>query len=334
MKHLLICFFLICRTAFGYVTESEPNDANAQADPVQCGDTVYCAQLSWQGDADNFRFTAAAGDSLILFTFDCNGSQTNTFLVLFDANDSVLATNDNGGAQYFSQIRRAITQTGEYVARVLRGGPSPDSTYHLWIDCPHPPPEDYDLCETARVVPSLPYYNEGSTAGQTNQAGTPAPDVFYRFSNPTTGTYHIVVCADFFNARVQILGHCIGDFLDDADTGCNLGADLTTFNLPPATYLIMVEGTAANQYGDFSIEINAQLTECPTPQNVVLTKVGGYPFLDWPELDGPAYYIVWKCATVNGDYEHAGTTVFTYFTDSTGYSSARRFYYVSAVCPW
>jgi hypothetical protein len=66
----------------------------------------------------------------------------------------------------------------------------------------------------------------------------------------------------------------------------------------------------------------------------VLTRVGGYPLLDWPELEGPTYYIVWQCNTVNGDYEHLGTTVFTYFTDSTGYSSSRKFYYVTSVCSW
>ncbi len=333
-KHLLIAAAFSAQSSLAWVTESEPNDAFSQADPVQCGDTVYCAQLASAADADNFRFTAALGDSVFLLTFGCNGSQTNTFLVLCDANDSVLAVNDNGGAQYFSQIRRAITETGEYVVRVLRGGPSADSTYSLSIECPHPPPEDYDLCEHARAIPALPYYDEGSTAGATHQAGTPAPDVFYRFSNPVTGTYYITVCSDLFNSRVQILGHCIGDYLDDADTGCNLGAALTTYNLAIGDYYLMVEGTAANQFGDFSLEVTAQLAECPTPQPIVLTRVGGLPLLDWPELDGPAYYIVWSSAAVNGEYEHLGTTVFTYFTDSTGFSSARRFYYVTAVCPW
>lgn len=333
-KYLLIAAMLGVQSSLAWVTESEPNDASSQADPVQCGDTVYCAQLSPSSDADNFRFTAALGDSLVLLTFACNGSQTNTLLVLYDANDSVLAVNDNGGAQYFSQIRRAITQTGEYVVRVVRGGPSPDSTYHLSIDCPHPPPENFDLCESARPIDALPYYDEGSTAGATHQAGTPAPDVFYRFSNPITGTYHITVCSDLFNSRVQVLGHCIGDYLDDADTGCNLGAALITYNLPAGDYYLMVEGTAANQYGAFSLEVTAQLTECPTPGPIVLTQVGGYPLLDWPELDGPAYYIVWASAAVDAPYDHLGTTVFTYFTDSTGFSGNRRFYYVTAVCPW
>src|SRR5512139_620005 len=177
--HLIILLLFFSHVSLAWIEESEPNDEPWQADPAACGDTVHCAMLSGQGDEDCFRFTAIAGDSLLLLTFSCDSSETNTYLALFDDNDSLLAGNDNGGPMYFSQIRYAITRTAEYVTRVIRLAPSPDSTYDLLIDCPHPPPEDYDLCETARVIPGLPYYNEGSTQGQTNQAGTPAPDVFY-----------------------------------------------------------------------------------------------------------------------------------------------------------
>ena len=253
---------------------------------------------------------------------------------LRDAIDSLLAGNDNGGAATFSQIRYAITRTAEYVTRVIQYTPSPDSTYDLIISCPHPPPEDYDLCETARVIPGLPYYNEGSTQGQTNQGGTPAPDVFYSFYNPVTGNYTIIVCSDLFDARVQILGRCVGDYWDDANEGCNLGALLNTYNLAPGQYWIMVEGTTANEIGNFSIEVTAQLPECPPPESVTLSTVGGYPFLDWQELSGPYYYIVWQSNTSNGAFEHLGTTFVTYFIDSTGYSNARRFYQVTSVCPW
>jgi fibronectin type 3 domain-containing protein len=67
---------------------------------------------------------------------------------------------------------------------------------------------------------------------------------------------------------------------------------------------------------------------------VVLSQVGGYPFLDWPEQPGPDYYLVWRCDTPDGQYGHAGTTFTTSFTDSTGFTNSRRFYYVTSVCPW
>ena len=336
MRYLVAVAIVLAVTSlgWGWIEESEPNDLNSQADPAQCGDTVYCGFLSWQGDADNFRFTAVAGDSLILLTFDCEGGETNTHLSLYDDNDSVLAVNDNGGPMYYSEIRYAITRTAEYVARVVRGGPSPDSTYNLWIDCPHPPPEDYDLCETARVIPDLPYYNEGSTQGQTNQTGSPAPDVFYTLNIPVTGDYTFMVCSDLFDARVQVLGRCIGDFWDDANEGCNLGAVLTSYGLAPGQYWILVEGTAANEIGEFSLDVTAALPECPPPESVTLSTVGGNPFLDWAEQTGPMYYIVWRSSTSDGAFEHLGTTFFTFFTDSTGYGSLRRFYQITSVCPW
>ena len=326
--------FILPAALHAVVIEDEPNNDAAHANPVQCGDTVYCAQFSPWSDPDHFRFTAIIGDSIILTTFSCEGSQTDTWLLLFDDQDSVLAANDNGGPGNFSQIRYAAPATAEYVVRVLRNQESVDSTYNLLINCPHPAPEAYDLCETARVISALPYYNEGSTAGATHQAGTPSPDVFYRFSTAIEGTFIITVCSELFDARVQILGFCIGDYGDDASEGCDLGAALTVYFLPPGQHLILVEGTAANQIGDFSLEVTAQLSECPRPEDVVLTRVGGYPFLDWPQLEGPMYYVVWQSNVMNGEYEHLGTTVFTYFTDSTGYAASRKFYYVTAVCPW
>jgi hypothetical protein len=332
-KYLLL-ILLWTTASYAWIQESEPNDAMWQADPAQCGDTVRCGFLSWVGDADNFRFQGIAGDSVRLLTFDCDGGETNTFMILYDENDSVLAVNDNGGPMYYSQIRYAFSHTADYVVRVMRGGPSPDSTYNLLIDCPHPAPEDYDLCQTARVIPALPYYDEGSTQGATNQAGTAAPDVFYTFNNPIESNYTITVCSDLFDSRVQILGYCIGDYWDDASEGCNLGAVLNTYNLAPGQYWIMVEGTAANQIGDFSFEMTGQLPPCPPPDSVTLSTVGGYPFLDWPEVNGPAYFVVWSCNSVTGDYEHLGTTFTTYFVDSTGYVNTRRFYEVTSVCLW
>lgn len=334
LKHLLFPLLMFPQLSAAWIQENEPNDLFSQANPAQCGDTVYCGFLSSVSDADNFRFLGVSGDSVILLTFSCDGSETNTLLVLYDEQNSVLAVNDNGGPQEFSQIRFAFNHTADYVARVVRAGPSPDSTYNLWISCPHPPPEDYDLCETARVIPSLPYYNEGSTQGQTSQAGTPSPDVFYTFFNSVVGDYSFVVCADLFDARVQIYGGCIHDAWDDANQGCNLGAELTSYSLAPGPYWIMVEGTAANELGNFSLEVFMELPECPPPANVTLSQVGGFPFLDWSEPSGPSYYHVWRGSTPDGEYENAGTAFTTSFTDSTGFSSSRRFYYVTSVCPW
>jgi hypothetical protein len=316
------------------IAEQEPNNELSQANPVSCGDTVYCAMMTPWYDPDHFVCFVNAGDSLILSTFSCNGSLTNTFLVLFDDRDSILASDNDNGPDQFSQINYSISRTGYYTARVLRMQNSADSTYCLCVDCRIPVPENYDLCTSPRIIAVLPYYDEGTTYGMTNQCGTTSPDVFYIFHNPIIGDYFIQVCSEFFDARVQLLTGCCGEYLDDADTGCNLGAILATYSLPIGDYVVMVEGTATQQMGDFSISISAQLPECPQPDSLIVTTIGGLPFLDWPQLTGPMYYIVWQAVSSDGPFEHLGTTVFTYFVDSLGFAAPRRFYQVTAVCPW
>lgn len=78
-----------------------------------------------------------------------------------------------------------------------------------------------------------------------------------------------------FDARVQVLESCVSGFLDDSQTGsCLQGADLPVFGLQAQTYYIMVEGTALNQYGDFSIEILPLLEPCPEPSTLKSSMSG------------------------------------------------------------
>lgn len=328
-------FFCIPVIAMALIFESEPNNSSAQADSIACGDTVYCATLYPARDEDFFRFSTYAGDSIIAWTTSCLGSLTNTMLVLFNNRDSILAVNDNGAPEAeFSLIRYRAPYTGSYVLRVLYMEP-PDTAYSLVLACPEYPPAEYDFCETPRIIEEFPYYDEGSTRGMHDDCrGTQAPDVFYRFHNPATANLFISVCTNQFDARVQILSRCCGGFMDDSDEGCQLGADLWSFNVPEGDYYIIVEGTQALQLGDFSIEMDAVLPGCPVPGPVVITTVGGYPFLDWPELTGPSYYVVWQSGSMDGTWEHIGYTFDTFYTDSSGYSSARKFYRVTSVCPW
>jgi hypothetical protein len=321
--------------AFSFVTESEPNNTIAQADRIQCGDTVYCAVLDGLGDLDHFRFAAVAQDSIIVHTESCGDSLTNTVLVLFDDHDSLLAVNDNGnGSGGFSRIRYRALYSGDYVVRVLRQS-FYDSLYTLVLQCPRGVPEAYDLCSSPRIIPSFPYYNEGSTRGMTDsRCGTPSPDVFYKFYNPVLSHIMVTVCSNPFDARVQLMSQCCGGFLDDASEGCLNGADITCLNLPEGDYYIMVEGAQTQQVGEFSISVTAITPGCPQPGPVVLTTIGGYPFLDWPEVAGPSYFIVWQTTSLSGFWEHLGVAFTTYFVDSTGFAGTRKFYRVTAVCPW
>lgn len=328
----ILCTLLLTANAVRAVEEQEPNNETWQSNAVVCGDTVICAILDDLPGTDCFRFTTLTVDSIILTTYPCAGD-VNTFLLLYNDRDSVLATNDDGGPGQCSKIRYRSPGPLTYVARVMKGGPAADSAYSLHIDCRNAPPEDYDLCTGARIIEELPYYNEGSTIGATNQAGTASPDVFYEFYNPIVGNYTITVCTTLWDARAQVLGSCVGEYLDDESVGCGLGAVFTTYGLPAGQYFILVEGTTANQQGDFSIEVEAFLPPCPTPRNVVLTRVGNRPFLDWPDEIGPAYYNIYTASALNDSFVLTGSTPFSFYTDSSAYVQ-RRFYQVKSVCPW
>lgn len=334
-----LAFFLILTVipplSFAFVTESEPNNTTAQADPVQCGDTVYCAALDGIGDVDHFRFAVMAQDSIIVLTESCGGSLTNTFLVLFDDQDSVLAHNDDGNGGRFSLIRYRALYSGDYVVGVLRQSSS-DSIYSLRVECPRGVPEAYDFCSSPRIIASFPYNDSGSTRGMTDgPCGTLAPDVFYKFFNPVLSNIKVTVCSDPFDARVQLITQCCGDLLDDASEGCERGAEITYLNAIEGDYYIMVEGTLPEEVGEFSIRVDAITPDCPEPGPMVLTTIGGYPFLDWPEVAGPSYFIVWQATSLSDFPEHLGVTFVTYFVDSiAGFSGTRKFYHVTAMCPW
>lgn len=330
----LITIFIPFTAAAAVIGESEPNNDTAHANPVQCGDTVLCATLVPETDFDHYRITLNGGDSLVATTFSCDGSQTNTLMALFDNRDSILAVDDDSGPMWFSEIRYRTPRTADYIVRVLKYPNSPDSSYSLVFDCPAYLPEDYDLCETARIIPSLPFDDEGSTLGQTDQCGTAAPDVFYKLILPEGTNLFVTVCTESFDARAQILGRCYGDYGDDADEGCGRGAELRCFGLPAGEYFILVEGVSAGQAGNFTINVDAALPGCPQPQPLILGRVGDYPLLDWPQFTAPSYYVIWYALAADGPWEHLGTSLFTYFIDSTGYADIRRYYRVTAVCPW
>jgi len=315
------------------VQEYEPNDDFEQANEIVCSDTIYCATLEPTDDEDFFRFIGQANDTLVAFTFNCEGSNTNTFLWLFDSTQEVLAENDGGGEDYFSCIEYILPYDGKYFLMVDEVEPFFDSAYCLTLDCQALTPP-HDLCAQARVVGGIPYQDASSTFGCGSECPTSAPDVWYFMSNPVERTLIFSVCMTNFHARVQVMGECCDEFYDDSDYGCGDGAILTVPNMAVGNYYIIVEGINASEAGDFIFQVNGETQPCPSPTELTLATVGGYPFLFWEEATGAVLYIIWQSSDANGTYEHAGSTTDTYWTDYTGYSAVRRFYRVTASCPW
>ena len=330
---LLGGWLCIAQVVFGSV-EQEPNDDFEQANPIVCGDTIDCAALNPAGDQDYFQFIGQAGDTLIASTFNCEGSNTNTFLSLFDSTEEILATNNNSGEGLFSCIEQILPYDGPYFLRVVEVQPAFDSSYCLKLDCEILSPASHDLCSQARVVSGIPYQDASSTFGCGSECGTDAADVWYFISNPVERTLIFSVCMTNFHARVQVMGGCCTQFFEDSEDGCGDGAILMMPDMAVGDYYILVEGTGAGEAGDFTFQVNGETQPCPAPTELTLATVGGYPFLFWEAATGAVSYIIWQSSDANGTYEHVGSTTDTYWTDYSGYSGVRRFYRVTASCPW
>ena len=308
-------------------SEQEPNDDFSQATFIVQGDTIFCATLDPAEDIDFYKFLGAADDTLIAFTFDCEGSQTETYLSFYDSLEDFI-TGDNPRIEYELQY------SGTYYLRVVEIEPTPDSSYSLVVDLDILTVATHDSCAYAHVVDGIPYQESSSTTWCGSECGTPSPDVWYYFSNPSQRTLVFSVCMTNFHARVHVMGDCCGDLGDDSEDGCGDGAILTIPDMPVGDYYILVEGIEASEFGDFIFQVNGETEPCPEPEKLTLATVDSYPFLFWEAVSGASFYVIWQSNSADADFEHTGTTSETYWTDSTGFSGIQRFYRVTTYCPW
>lgn len=321
-----------CSSAFArLVSEHEPNDGFATATPIACGDTVLCAQGD-QNSGDFYSLIVPGGDSTYFRTFHCS-IDMNTTVLLYDSSQNLIAYNDNGGPGNYSDLGVFLTQNQRCYLQVVDPGHAFPSDYTLTVSCLFPSVGPHDICSSARQINFFPYYDESSTAGCGSEGGIPSPDVFYQLSLATPGDVYIQVCSEFFNSRVQILSGCVTGFMDDSDAGeCQQGADLLSFGLQAQTYYIMVEGTSASQFGDFSIEVRPYLAECPPPTNLKIFNAGGFPLLDWDADPDVNLFLIEQAPDGHGPFEALATTPETFWQDPLGFALTRRFYRVRSVC--
>ncbi|MBU1920722.1 hypothetical protein KKG66_07740 [bacterium] len=333
-----LLILLHCRAipfAFGAVSETEPNNQLSQPNLIQCGDTVLCANLPI-GDFDHYRFLAPGGDTLYCRTFACGDDNTNTYIALFTDDCQCVAYDfSNSGPMYYSTVGYWVQESAYFRLRVMRGDQvyDADSTYSLCVSSRTPVAEDFDYCETARVVPSFPYWDEGDTYYKADNIGTPAPDVFYFFHQPVQSDVLLEVCSAF-NARVQIIQYCMGGYLDDADEGCENGATLVSYDLPAGDYYVIVEGMTDMDFGEYTIEIAPYFPDCPAPRYLILFPVGGQPALDWLDAPFADYYVILQSPQADGPFEYLDISPISYYVDPTGFAADRRFYQVITVCAW
>ncbi len=333
MRYLgLLILLLLTSAQARIVSETEPNNDFPQANWIACDDTVQCAHLDIS-DGDFYKLIVPGGDSVYFRTLPCNGSDENTFVLLYDSTHALIDFNNDSGPLRFSTLGVFLPVNQLCYLQVVDPAGQSTGAYNLIVECLSVHSGSNDLCSNARPITFWPYYDEGSTTGAGSEIGTNSSDVFYQLSLATPGDIFVRICAPAFNARVQLLLACGTGLMDDSDEGiCGLGADLFIFGLQAQTYYLLVEGISASQFGEFTIEVSQVLQECPVPQQLQIFTVGGAPFLDWLDVPEADYYAIEQSQVSEGPYDIVAITTNSFWEDPIGYGLNRRFYRVRSVC--
>lgn len=114
--------------------EVEPNDSTASAQVLVHNGSIaltgFREAISVNTFTDFFRFSAAAGDSIVYRVNTIGGG--DPLIRLLDSVGNVLAQDDDSGGGFNSLINFNITQTGNYFA-ALRGFGNSQYNYELTI---------------------------------------------------------------------------------------------------------------------------------------------------------------------------------------------------------
>lgn len=99
--------------------EREPNDGLSQGNRISFGDTVW-GTIDPSKDVDYYCFEVPSGTKV---TLDINafmeGSAFNSYLQLWDALGTLVASNDNDGSTLDSRVEAQLDMSGIYCAEVL-----------------------------------------------------------------------------------------------------------------------------------------------------------------------------------------------------------------------
>jgi hypothetical protein len=172
-------------------------------------------------------------------------------------------------------------------------GPAHDDHRFQW-SCP--PPPGNDNCLPARPIDTLPYQDQATTIGATNDyvppcvSGSTAPDVAYRMRFTTPMTVDISLCegvTNFDSVLYVYQGGCPGTLIACNDDACsspvysNYVSHLTAVSLAANTdYFIIIDGygTAA---GNYQLNVSESVPP-PAPYDIctLATPISTLPFQD------------------------------------------------------
>ena len=190
----------------------------------------------------------------IVYTPDCPATSyvvgSYDFTTCGDGNGTLRFIGLPAGTYYLPVIiDGSFNVLGEYTMNVISE------------DCPPPPANDD--CEDAIAVACGDNLS-GSTFGAMDSGGNPAGDVFYSFTG--TGTSELVtvsLCGSSYDTYLRVFTDCtLSTEIAFNDDFCGLQSELTFTSDGTSTYIIMVEGYAAN-VGDFVMNIDCDVPPPP-----------------------------------------------------------------------
>ncbi len=127
-------------------------------------------------------------------------------------------------------------------------------------------------CETAVVIPGIPYNDSGSTVGQPNEhpldcAFNASGEVWYALTPATTQFINVSLCGSSYDSALEIFsGSCAGlTALACNDDFCGAASEIRHVNVEVGTtYFIVVSGYYLHEG---SYVLNANAVTCPGDMN-------------------------------------------------------------------
>jgi hypothetical protein len=262
------------------VSESEPNNDCASADPIACGDTVWCAaQTAGTDDHDWFVFTldnTYPSWQVAVETHPTGGSCpptiNDTFLELWTGDcRTFLASDDDGGIDWYSLIEATLLP-GTYAIHEDNTHYYMNGSYHLSLICAedtcygHQPPGNYCASVTPVVLtPGVPFTFTGNNECAVNECSFfPGGHVWIAFTTTLPSNITLEYCNStgfWGNAWLNLTNCPCTNFSNAADYNfaCADGnVQMQWSSFPPGTYYypVMLD-PAYGSVGDYSVTVRA-----------------------------------------------------------------------------
>ncbi len=242
------------------LTETEPNDTAATANPIAGGD-VYAASLSPAGDQDWFVYTTAGGSASFETGAGASPAAGDTKIYVYASDGTTqVAYDDDSGAGLYSLVTYSFS-AGTYYVKVIHYSATGTGNYTLTCAAAAPPAVN-DLCAGAIDVQEQGLMtwnlNLNSAGGYSNNYSlvyggctgysTPGPDAVYKI-NLAAGEQIMISEAGTCDMALWLATDCanlLTTCVAGADAGVTGATESVSYQAVNAgTYYIVVDAYTA-----------------------------------------------------------------------------------------